>query len=98
MKNIFVLFMIFFLASCGGAILNSGQSLIGMTFSEFENFSVTTKNGKPIAVTSSNKVMIYYLPYRPEVYYWFEKGRLTKITERVADEPRAWEQPIAIPQ
>jgi hypothetical protein len=67
------------------------QPKLGMSYSEFSAFTRRSGYGDPIRVTTKNNLMIYSLPYQPDIYFWFEHNRLSRVTRLQADDPSSWE-------
>jgi len=68
------------------------QPTLGMSYSEFSNFTRKSGYGDPKRVTSKNNVMIYSLPFQPDIYFWFEHSRLLRVTRLQVDDPSSWEK------
>jgi len=68
------------------------QPTLGMSYSEFANFTRRSGYGDPKRVTTKNNTMIYSLPFQPDIYFWFEHHRLSRVTRLQADDPTSWEK------
>jgi len=97
-KNIaFLILSLTFLSACNTLGVEAIRPQPGMPYAEFAKLSIQSLQGRPTAITSQNKTMIYTLPYQSEIYYWFEDGHFTKMTRRLPDLRQSWEAPVALP-
>ena len=68
------------------------QPTLGMSYSEFSAFTRRSGYGDPKRVTTKNNLMIYSLPFQPDIYFWFEHSRLLRVTRLQVDDPSSWEK------
>jgi hypothetical protein len=68
------------------------QPTLGMSYSEFSAFTRRSGYGDPKRVTTKNYLMIYSLPFQPDIYFWFEHSRLLRVTRLQVDDPSSWEK------
>ena len=73
------------------------QPTLGMSYSEFSAFTRRSGYGDPKRVTTKNNLMIYSLPFQPDIYFWFEHNRLSRVTQLQADDPSSWEKNEILP-
>lgn len=73
------------------------QPTLGMSYSEFSAFTRRSGYGDPKRVTTKNNLMIYSLPFQPDIYFWFEHSRLSRVTRLQADDPSSWEKNEILP-
>lgn len=55
----------------------------GMSFADFAHMTAKSFNGAPNMVQMTGEITAYNLPTSsdPNVFYWFERGRLTRVTQ-----------------
>jgi hypothetical protein len=68
------------------------QPTLGMSYSEFSAFTRRSGYGDPKRVSTKNNLMIYSLPFQPDIYFWFEHSRLLRVTRLQVDDPSSWEK------
>ena len=73
------------------------QPTLGMSYSDFSTFTRRSGYGDPKRVTTKNNLMIYSLPFQPDIYFWFEHNRLSRVTQLQADDPSSWEKNEILP-
>jgi hypothetical protein len=70
-----------FLTNCASMVSFNPQP--GMSFDEWKNSAARSFRGLPELVGLKGKTSVYYLPAskNKNVFYWFENGYLTQVTQ-----------------